>query len=168
MIYSRKHYSQESLAKITQLRSQMHHTKKGNLAISEYVLKIKTLADCLVAAGQLISYQDLLVNILEGFSNQFDVVVVNITSMQRTIYVQEAQFLLMNYEARMNQQASSASLTISCVLANYTQSNFQRGGNYEMKKRSVCQLCGRSGHYSTICFHRFDQSFQGNRPPNGQ
>ncbi|KAL5734297.1 hypothetical protein ACOSP7_032158 [Xanthoceras sorbifolium] len=101
--------------------------------------------------------------------------------MQSTIYVQEAQFLLMSYEAWLNEQASSASMNIIGALANYSQSNFQRGGNPQVMRgrrgrgsrdrgggKSVCKWCGRSGHYSAICFHRFDQSFQGNRPLYGQ
>ncbi|KAL5805601.1 hypothetical protein ACOSQ4_028334 [Xanthoceras sorbifolium] len=181
-----EHYSQQSLAKIMQLRSQLHHTKKGSMTVSEYILKIRSIADCLVAAGQQVSDRDLLMNILEGLGSEFDAVVVNITSLQSSISVREAQFLLMSYEVRMNQQASSASLAISCASANYSQSNFQRGGTQHQQNvrgrrsrgrgrgggrfggRSVCQLCGRSGHYSAICFHRFDQNFQGNRPPYGQ
>ncbi|KAL5758910.1 hypothetical protein ACOSP7_021521 [Xanthoceras sorbifolium] len=156
-----------------QLRSQLHQTKKGSLSISEYVLKIKTIADCFIAAVQPISDRDLLMNILEGLGNEFDAVVVNITSMQSTISVQEAQFLLMSYEAMLNQQASSASMNISGASANYSHSNFQRGGNQQVMRgrrgrggrgrdggrfggKSVCQLCGRSGHYSAICFHHSD------------
>ncbi|KAL5752957.1 hypothetical protein ACOSQ2_023464 [Xanthoceras sorbifolium] len=153
-----------------QLQSQMHHTTKGNMSILEYILKIRNLADCLVAAGQPISDRDLLMNILEGVGSEFDAVVVNITSMQSSISVQEAQFLLMSYEAILNQQASS--------------SNFQRGNNQQHMRgrrgrgrgkgkgrfggRSVYQLCRKLGHYSAICFHCFDQSFQGNMPPYGQ
>ncbi|KAL5856992.1 hypothetical protein ACOSQ3_004450 [Xanthoceras sorbifolium] len=147
---------------------------------------LQSIADCLVAAGQQVSDRDLLMNILEGLGSEFDAVVVNITSLQSSISVREAQFFLMSYEARMNQQASSASLAISGASANYSQSNFQRGGTQHQQNmrgrrsrgrgrgggrfggRSVCQLCRRSGHYSAICFHRFDQNFQGNRPPYGQ
>ncbi|KAL5761085.1 hypothetical protein ACOSQ2_019923 [Xanthoceras sorbifolium] len=117
-----------------QLRSQLHHTKKGSLSISEHILKIKIIADCLIAAGQPISDRDLLMNVLEGLSNEFDVVVVNITSMQSTISVQEAQFVLMSYEAGLNQQASSASMNITGASANYSQSNFQRGGNQQVMR----------------------------------
>ncbi|KAL5768045.1 hypothetical protein ACOSQ2_014828 [Xanthoceras sorbifolium] len=133
------------------------------MSVSEYILKIRSIADCLVAAGQQVSDRDLLMNILEGLDTEFDVVVVNITSLQSAISVRQAQFLLMSYEARMNQNASSASLAISDASVNYSQSNFKRGGG-RFGGRSVCQLCGRSGHYSAICFHHFDQNFQGNRP----
>ncbi|KAL5789721.1 hypothetical protein ACOSQ2_004609 [Xanthoceras sorbifolium] len=134
------------------------------MTISEYILKIRSIADCLVTAGQQVSDRDLFMNILEGLRSEFDVIVVNITSMQSSIFVREAQFLLMSYEARMNQQASSAFLAISGASANYSQSNFQRGG---LVAYQFVQLCGRSGHYSAICFYRFDQNFQGNRPPYG-
>ncbi|KAL5854601.1 hypothetical protein ACOSQ4_004403 [Xanthoceras sorbifolium] len=143
------------------------------MTISEYILKIRSIADCLVTAGQQVSDRDLFMNILEGLRSEFDVIVVNITSMQSSIFVREAQFLLMSYEARMNQQASSAFLAISGASANYSQSNFQRGGNQQNIRRrrgmghQFVQLCGRSGHYSAICFYRFDQNFQGNRPPYG-
>ncbi|KAL5733896.1 hypothetical protein ACOSP7_031757 [Xanthoceras sorbifolium] len=76
----------------------------------------------------------------------------------------------------INQQTSSASLTLSSASTNFVQSGNGRGQqSYNRERRgrgrgngrgrgTMCQLCGRVGHYSAIYYHRFDQNFQGNRP----
>ncbi|KAL5842030.1 hypothetical protein ACOSQ3_012633 [Xanthoceras sorbifolium] len=169
-------YSQHSLAKIMQIRSQIQGTKKGSMTITEYVLKLRTLADSLAASGYPMSERDLLLSVLQGLGNEYDACIVTITALQSTITVQDAQFLLMSYEARLDQQTSSASLALSSASANFVQSGNGRGQqSYNRGRRgrgrgngrgrgTLCQLCGRVGHYSAICYHRFDQSFQGNRP----
>ncbi|KAK2650954.1 hypothetical protein Ddye_018443 [Dipteronia dyeriana] len=58
---------------------------QGSLSISDYVLKMKSFVESLSTAGQPISDRDLLMNILEGLSSEFDVVVVTITALQSTM-----------------------------------------------------------------------------------
>ncbi|KAL5732409.1 hypothetical protein ACOSQ2_032101 [Xanthoceras sorbifolium] len=120
--------------------------------------------------------RDLLLSVLQGLGNEYDACIVTITALQSTITVQDAQLLLMSYEARLDQQTSSASLTLSSASTNFVQSGNGRGQqSYNRERRgrgkgngrgrgTMCQLCGRVGHYSAIYYHRFDQNFQGNRP----
>ncbi|KAL5776957.1 hypothetical protein ACOSP7_009883 [Xanthoceras sorbifolium] len=152
-----------------QVQAQIQATKKGSLSITDYILKMRGFSDSLAAVGQPMSNKDLMLHVLQGLGSEYDAVIVTITM---SIY--EAQFLLMSFEARLEQQASSASLAIANASANFTQS---RGGSqhYSRGRRGrgrgngrgrgiVCQLCGRIDHFSAICYHRFDQNFQGNRP----
>ncbi|KAM6557106.1 hypothetical protein CsatB_004125 [Cannabis sativa] len=52
----------------------------------------------------------------------------------------------------------------------YHGSNRGRRGNYRgghggnNSNRTICQLCGRSGHTVIKCFHRFDINFTGSQP----
>ncbi|KAL5755822.1 hypothetical protein ACOSQ2_020568 [Xanthoceras sorbifolium] len=173
-------YSQHSLAKIMQIRAKIQATKKGSLTITEYVLKLRTMADSLAAAGQPMSDRDLLLNVLQGLGSEYDAVIVNITS-QHGISLQDAQFQLMSYEARLDQHNSSTSLTLATASAQFAHSNNSRGGTnqYNRGRRGrgrgtgrgrgiICQLCGKTGHYSAICYSRFDQNFQGFRPQVNQ
>ncbi|KAL5732401.1 hypothetical protein ACOSQ2_032093 [Xanthoceras sorbifolium] len=157
-----------------QIRSQIQGTKKGSMTITECVLKLRTLADSLAAFRYPTSERDLLLSVLQGLGNEYDACIVTITALQSTITIQDAQFLLMSYEARLDQQTSYASLALSSASANFVQSGNGRGQqSYNRGRRSrgrgnrrgrgtMCQLCGRVGHYSVICYHRFDQNFQGN------
>ncbi|KAL5753747.1 hypothetical protein ACOSP7_021967 [Xanthoceras sorbifolium] len=156
-------YSQHSLAKIMQIRSQIQGTKKGSMTITKYVLKLRTLADSLAASGYPMSERDLLLSVLQGLGNEYDACILTFTALQSTITVLDAQFLMMSYEARLDY-----------VSANFVQSGNGRGQqSYNRGRRgrgrgngrgTLCQLCGKVGHYSAIYYHRFDQSFQGNRP----
>ncbi|KAL5765177.1 hypothetical protein ACOSQ2_017771 [Xanthoceras sorbifolium] len=92
---------------IGQIRSQIQGTKKGSMTIIEYVLKLRTLVDSLAASGYLMSERDLLFSVLQGLGNEYNAYIVTITALQSTITVQDTQFLLMSYEARLDQQTSS-------------------------------------------------------------
>ena len=45
-----KIYSQQSIAKILQLKNQLNSVKKGSDTVSEFVFKIKNIGDCYVRA----------------------------------------------------------------------------------------------------------------------
>ncbi|KAL5751167.1 hypothetical protein ACOSP7_025770 [Xanthoceras sorbifolium] len=163
-----------------QIRAKIQATKKGSLTITEYVLKLRTMADSLAAAGQPMSERDLLLNVLQGLGSEYDAVIVNITS-QHGISLQDAQFQLMSYEARLDHYNSSTSLALATASAQFAQSNNSRGGTnqYNRGRRGrgrgtgrgrgiICQLCGKTGHYSAICYSRFDQNFQGFKPQVNQ
>ncbi|KAL5818483.1 hypothetical protein ACOSQ4_022325 [Xanthoceras sorbifolium] len=57
-------YSQQSLAKILQLRQQLQNIKKGSDSISYFVLKIKNIGDALMAVGE---EEDLMADLLKEF-----------------------------------------------------------------------------------------------------
>ncbi|KAL5807575.1 hypothetical protein ACOSQ4_030308 [Xanthoceras sorbifolium] len=176
-------FSQQSMARIMHLRSQLQTLKKGSMKISEYILKIKGVADALMAAGQTMTEQDLVAYILGGLGLEFDPIICNIASKKEEITLQDAQFLLMGYESRLEQYHASTTIDISQATANLSAktANFARGGNQfqnnnrgrsrggkrggrggrYFNQRLVCQLCGKPGHFSGICYHRFDQTFAG-------
>ncbi|KAL5756514.1 hypothetical protein ACOSQ2_021260 [Xanthoceras sorbifolium] len=127
--------------------------------------------------------QDLVAYILGGLGLEFDPIICNIASKKEEITLQDAQFLLMGYESRLEQYHASTTIDISQATANLSAKtgNFARGGNQfqnnnrgrsrggrrggrggrYFNQRLVCQLCGKPGHFSGICYHRFDQTFAG-------
>ncbi|KAL5854122.1 hypothetical protein ACOSQ4_003924 [Xanthoceras sorbifolium] len=125
---------------------------------------------------------DLVAYILGGLGLEFDPIICNIASKKEAITLQDAQFLLMGYESRLEQYHASTTIDISQATANLSAktANFARGGNQfqnnnrgrsrgrrggrsgrYFNQRLVCQLCGKPGHFSGICYHRFDQTFAG-------
>ncbi|KAL5799265.1 hypothetical protein ACOSQ4_032149 [Xanthoceras sorbifolium] len=160
-----KMYSQHYLAKIMQIRSQIQGTKKGSMTITECVLKLRTLADSLAAFGYPMSERDLLLSVLQGLGNEYDACIVTITAIQSTITVQDAQFLLMSYEARLDYASTNfVQSGNGRGQQSYNRGRRGRGRGNGRGRGTMCQLYGRVGRYSAICYHRFDQNFQGNRP----
>ncbi|KAL5764167.1 hypothetical protein ACOSQ2_016761 [Xanthoceras sorbifolium] len=125
--------------------------------------------------------QDLVAYILGGLELEFDPVICNIAGKKEKITLQDAQFLLMSYESRLEQYYSSTTIDMTQANLSTKSANFARGGNqYQnhnrgrsrgrrggrggryFNQRLVCQLCGKNGHFSAICYHRFDQAFSRN------
>ncbi|KAL5805177.1 hypothetical protein ACOSQ3_031977 [Xanthoceras sorbifolium] len=175
-------FSQQSKARILQIKTEMNATRKGALSINEYVLKMKSFSEALGAAGHHIAVDDLISSVLGGLGPEYDPVVVTITARQSQINLQEVQFLLMSYESRLAQHNAVSAMDLTNASANYSTHNNRGGyrGGYNNQgyrgrtrgrgsgrvggrtgPRIFCQLCGKSGHVVSSCWHRFDQTFQG-------
>ncbi|KAL5826507.1 hypothetical protein ACOSQ4_018304 [Xanthoceras sorbifolium] len=91
---------------------------------------MKTIADSLTAAGQYTSDQDVILSVLNGLGLEYDPVVVHVTSREDFITLNEAQYLLMAQEQRLERLHSAASLDISNAAAHFsaTGQKSQRGG----------------------------------------
>ncbi|KAL5825806.1 hypothetical protein ACOSQ3_021869 [Xanthoceras sorbifolium] len=152
------------------------------MSMTDYVLKIKSYADSLSAAGHQIDDQDILLNVLNGLGNEYDSVVVYITSREDAITLSEAQYLLLTQEQRLEQQHSIASLEVSTASANMASTDRRssgrgsnsgrgrgRGRGYGNQNRVVCQLCAKPAHMVNRCYKRFDHNFNGsnNQSPQG-
>ena len=73
-------FSTKSKAIVLRLRLLLQTTKKGTRSIEEYILKMKNIASSLMAAGQSISDDELILYILGGLGSEFESVIVNLTS----------------------------------------------------------------------------------------
>ncbi|KAL5732422.1 hypothetical protein ACOSQ2_032114 [Xanthoceras sorbifolium] len=90
---------------------------------------MKSLANCLTAAGQLTNDQDVIMSVLNGLGLEYDPIVMLITSREDFISLNEAQYLLMAQEHRLELATSAASLDLTNAAANFATSNqrFQGG-----------------------------------------
>ncbi|KAL5845588.1 hypothetical protein ACOSQ3_009112 [Xanthoceras sorbifolium] len=111
-------YSRHSMARIMHIRSQLQNLKKGALSITEFAVKVKGIVDSLTAAGQIISIIDLVAYILGGLGQDFDPVIATITAKKEDNTLQEAQFLLMSFDARLEQFTSHVTLDLPPTSAN--------------------------------------------------
>ncbi|KAL5825256.1 hypothetical protein ACOSQ3_021319 [Xanthoceras sorbifolium] len=162
-------YSHKSMAKILNLRQQLQTIKKGSHSVSDFVLKIKNIGDALSAAGEEVSERDLLLSLMHGVGHEYDVVVVLISSQRCTMSLEEAQFLLLMHEQRIEELNSPNNF--GGHAANYAANNTRggipggfnrhgsrgrgRGGRFGGRKL-YCQLCTKPGHHAFQCYHRFD------------
>ena len=83
-----KTFSAKSKAQALQLRLSLQTMKKGNIYVKDYILKMKSLAMSLMAAGQQITDDELILFILGGLGSEFEAVIVNLTSRE-SITLQE-------------------------------------------------------------------------------
>ncbi|KAL5858971.1 hypothetical protein ACOSQ4_000267 [Xanthoceras sorbifolium] len=99
---------------------------------------MKGISDCLAAAGQVMTEQDLVLSVLSGLGVEYDPVVIYLTARQDLITLSEAQFLLLTQEQRLEQLHAASTIDLSSASAHYAGSDrkIQRGGNNS----------GRGGH----------------------
>ena len=59
-------FSSQSKARVIQLRSQLEHTRKGDLSAAAYFTKMKGIADELAAAGKPHDDDDVIIFLFVG------------------------------------------------------------------------------------------------------
>lgn len=74
------HFLTDSKARVLHLRNLLQTTRKENLSINDYILKMKEFAGSLTASGVNISDEELLLYVLDGLGPEYDAVVANLTS----------------------------------------------------------------------------------------
>ncbi|KAL5816662.1 hypothetical protein ACOSQ3_025040 [Xanthoceras sorbifolium] len=129
------------MAKILNLRQHLQTIRKGSHSVSDFVLKIKNIGDALSAAGEEVSERDLLLSLMHRVGHEYDAVVVLISSQRMTMSLEEAQFLLLMHEQRIEQLNSPnnfGGISANFVTNNVGDKRDHRGGsNYN---RGYCCL----------------------------
>ncbi|KAJ4722439.1 Retrovirus-related Pol polyprotein from transposon TNT 1-94 [Melia azedarach] len=120
-----KHFSAQSTARTMQIRSEIHNTKKDGMSVNDYYLKMKSLVEDLRCAGNEVSEEEHVMFLMEGLGPEYDPVVVNITSRERKLPLQEIYSVLVSHENRIERNLSSGRINLAQnPSANYTQTNY--------------------------------------------
>ena len=165
-------FSAKSKARALQLRLSLQTMKKGNSSIEDYILKMKSLAMSLMAAGQQITDDELILYIHGGLGSEFEAVIVNLTSRE-SITLQEVQYILQTHEMRLESLSAATTVDLSSSSIQFAQRQFFQGGRggrgrsfaggrgrfssggrgYNSFNKPLCQICGRMGHIALKCFY---------------
>jgi len=121
-----KTFSSSSRARIIQLKLKLQSTKKGSLAMIDYIMKVKGAADSLATIEEPVSEQDQVMNLLEGLGSNYNAVVTAINIRDDKIYIEVVHSMLLVFKHRLEQQSSIEQ--ISTMFANYASSSNNRGG----------------------------------------
>ncbi|KAL5825076.1 hypothetical protein ACOSQ3_021139 [Xanthoceras sorbifolium] len=167
-------YLQQSMAKILQLRQQLQIVKKGAQSVSDFVLKIKNIGDALSVAGEEVSERDLLLSLMHGVGHEYDVVVVLISFQRTAMSHEEAQFLLLMHEQRIDELNTTNQITFAGASAHFTANHNadkrdqRSGGNFNRNgsrgrgrggrsggRKLYCQLCTNPGYHAFQCYHSY-------------
>ncbi|KAL9453591.1 hypothetical protein AB3S75_009240 [Citrus x aurantiifolia] len=100
-------FGSKSKSRLLHLRYLMNSTRKDDLKINEYFIKMKNIADNMVAAGSALSSDDLILHVLSGLGPDYNVVATYITGQISgdKMNLNEAYAMLLTQEARIEQQA---------------------------------------------------------------
>ncbi|KAK6119198.1 hypothetical protein DH2020_047046 [Rehmannia glutinosa] len=120
-------FSSHLKARLMQYKLQLQNLRKNNLSIREYLNKVKSCCDAIASAGERISEDNQIMHVLGGLGNEYDVVVVTVTSKLESYNLQEVTSLLLSYESRM-EDAALVNMEGSTPSANLAMPG--RGGNY--------------------------------------
>src|SRR3954470_9683143 len=118
-------------ARVRQLRVELKSTKKGNRTITEYVLRIKAIANSLLAVGDSITEQDQIDSILEGLPEEYNPFVMQMYGSPTTLNLCDVKALLYVQEAQLDKfRQELAAATIAANLANLGQESHGSRGAY--------------------------------------
>ncbi|KAK6144515.1 hypothetical protein DH2020_021335 [Rehmannia glutinosa] len=136
-------FASQSRAKIMQFRLQLQTLKKWNPPMRDYLNKVKVCCDTLAAAGQKVSEEDQMLHILSGLGNDYDSVMVSITSRVEPCSLREVYALLLSFEARLeNAESPQINMDGSTINANFAAQTYvpiRGGGNQFFRGRGFVQ-----------------------------
>ncbi|KAG8479763.1 hypothetical protein CXB51_029589 [Gossypium anomalum] len=182
-----RRFGVKSNVKISSMRHALYSVKKANLTVKEYLAKVKTLCDNLIAAGSPISEQEQVSIILAGLSMEYESIrifasatQVSLDLLTEMLFDCEARQLALLTEiplqANLVSHHKQATDGKSGTTANYQQeykpahrrhgrgwsrTRGRANGRGWSRSRPQCQLCGKVGHLVQTCYHRFDETFSG-------
>ncbi|KAG8473256.1 hypothetical protein CXB51_035233 [Gossypium anomalum] len=175
----------EILAHLTMAKTSL---EKVNLTVKEYLAKVKTLCDSLIAAGCPIFEQEQVSIILAGLSMEYESIRIFASATQMSLdlltemlldseTMQLALLIEIPLQANLashHKQATDENLrhtrTSNTYQQEYKLGYWEHGRGWSRNKgrvsgrgwsrfRPQCQLCGKVGHLVQTCYHRFDETF---------
>lgn len=175
-------FASQSRARVIATRMALATASKGSSTISEYITKMKSLADDMASAGKKLEDDELVSYILTGFDRDFDPVVTAVSTRVEPISVNELFTQLTSHEQRIDLRDNHSSVNLADKRGRGNNINntrgrgggsrggygrgFQRGGRggggsgrrVPFQPDVFCQLCEKEGHAVIDCFKRFDSS----------
>jgi histone deacetylase 1/2 len=123
-----KYFNSVLKSRARQLRSELKNTKKMSKSVNEYLLRIKSIVNSLIAVGDFVSEQEQVDSILEGLPEEFNSFVMMVYSRFDTPTVEDVEALLLLQEVqfkKFKQELSnpSVSANLAQAAAHATDSN---------------------------------------------
>jgi hypothetical protein len=82
-----------------QLRSELHNISKGPRTVTEFIARVRTIYESLMSIGDPVSHRDLIELVLEALPEEFNPVVVSVSSHAELISLDELESQLLTLEA---------------------------------------------------------------------
>jgi histone deacetylase 1/2 len=120
-----KYFNSVLKSRARQLRSELKNTKKPARSINEYLLRIKTIVNSLIAVGDNVSEQEQVDAILEGLPEDFNSFVMMIYSRFESPTIENVEGLLLLQEVqfeKFKQELANPSVSVN-IAQSEAQSN---------------------------------------------
>jgi hypothetical protein len=176
-------YASQSRARTVNTRIALATTQKDDMSISEYITKMKSLADEM-ASTKKVDDEELVSYILAGLDEEYNPVVSALLARVVPGSVAEAHSQLLTFENRMNLKHGGHQALANAAhrgrggpgprgrghsdrgRGGFGQGYGSQGGaprsvGCPQNRRSdkVCQVCERTRHTTLDCWYRYDESY---------
>ncbi|GAU48324.1 hypothetical protein TSUD_351640 [Trifolium subterraneum] len=152
--------SDSVLPRVVHCKHAHENTKKLGRPVSEYLLRIKSIVNSLIAMGVVVTEQDQVDAILDGLPEDFNSFVMMVYSRFDTPTVEDVE------EARQNQYNQEAEDHESST-EQYNSNSYRGRGRGKGKTKGrgkapnapntgKCQICTKSNHDATNCWYRYE------------
>jgi hypothetical protein len=170
-------YASQSRARTVNTRIALATTRKDDMSISEYITKMKSLADEMTSAKKKVDDEELVSYILAGLDEEYNPMVSALLARVKQVSVTEAHTQLLSFENRINlmhgaHQASANAARRGRVgpdprgRGGFSRGYGSQGGAPQSVGRSqnkrfdmMCQVCEKKGHTTLDCWYRYDESY---------
>ncbi|CAN6701059.1 unnamed protein product [Malus baccata var. baccata] len=134
-------YATVSRERINHLKTELHTIKKGVYSIEKYLLRIKHLKNQLLAAGESISDNDLIIAALAGLPSEYNMIKTVIVARESVITLKEFRAQSLSAEKTIEEYNSSLQFPMTGMLSQgessamgasrqyYQGDNLNRGGS---------------------------------------
>ncbi|KAB2605030.1 hypothetical protein D8674_004747 [Pyrus ussuriensis x Pyrus communis] len=138
-----------SRARVNHLKTELLTIKKGSDSVEKYMLRIKVLKDQLLAAGEVVSENDLIVAALAGLPAEFNMIRTVIVARETPISLKEFRAQLLAAERTAEDSHSTMTFPMSGMYCHGESSN----ANSSQSQSSAQQFSGGYGFVSGANAH---------------
>ncbi|KAL6312925.1 hypothetical protein AAG906_030885 [Vitis piasezkii] len=96
---------------ISHFKTRFQNTKKGDLSVNDYLLKIKSLIDRLASIGYVVTTKDHIDAIFDGLSYEYNTFVVSVNSRNDLYTVAKIESLLLAQENKIEKHSKELDST---------------------------------------------------------
>jgi hypothetical protein len=132
-------------AHVVNTRLALATTYKGAMTVTEYIGKMRSLGEEMVAAGRPLEDEELVEYILTGLDEEYDLVVSSVISRFDSISVSELNSQLLAFETRLDLHNKSSN-GMSGSSANAANRGGHGRGGFGRGYGRTARHGGRSGH----------------------
>ncbi|WRX11802.1 hypothetical protein QQP08_004289 [Theobroma cacao] len=147
-----------STSRIMGLTDQLANITKGTMTVSEYIGKIRSIADELTLAGSVVPNTNLILHVLNGVGSEYKDIVAAVRARDTPISLEELHDKLIEYESFLAQEVAKHA---NGFTANAAQYNRNKSPHSQYNNRSNDQ-------HSQFRFNQYtDQHSNGNSKQSG-
>ncbi|XP_050128477.1 uncharacterized protein LOC126605156 [Malus sylvestris] len=111
-------YMAVSSASINHLKAELHTIQKGDDSVDKYLLRLKVIKDKLVAAGEKVSDNDIVIATLTGLPTDFDMIRTVFLVRETPITLKEFRAQLLGAEKNLETRMQSLVHTMAAMYGN--------------------------------------------------